>query len=64
MVQVDRQTVKVPQMTSPQKRQLKEQMQEVKREHNSRFPKGEEHLHFDGDAYEDWIETIGSPQHF
>ncbi len=64
MVQVDRQTIEVPYMTSPQKRQLNEQKQEVKREHDTRFPKGEEHLHFDGDVYEDWMETIGSPQHF
>jgi hypothetical protein len=28
------------------------------------FPKGEEHLHFDGDGCEDWMETIASPQHF
>jgi len=36
----------------------------VKREHDTRFPKDEEHLHFNGDTYDDWIETIGSPQHF
>jgi hypothetical protein len=29
-----------------------------------RFPKGEEHLHFDGNVYGDWMETIASPQHF
>jgi len=39
-------------------------MQEVKREHDTRFLEGEEHLHFDGDIYEDWMETIESPQHF
>jgi hypothetical protein len=27
------------------------------------FPKGEEHLHFDGDIYEDWMETTASSQH-
>jgi hypothetical protein len=26
-------------------------MQEVKREHDTRFLEGEEHLHFDGDIY-------------
>jgi len=36
----------------------------VKKEHDTRFPKDEEHLHLDGDTYEDWMETIGSPQHF
>jgi hypothetical protein len=41
-----------------------EQRQEVKKEHDIRFPKGEEHLHFDGDVYENWMETIVSPQHF
>jgi hypothetical protein len=28
-----------------------------------RFPKVGEHLHFDGNVYEDWMETIASPQH-
>ncbi len=51
-------------MTSPHERQLMEQRQEVKKEHDIRFPKGEEHLHFDGDVYENWMETIVSPQHF
>jgi hypothetical protein len=51
-------------MTFPQERQPREQKQEVKREHDTRFPNGEEHLHFDGDVYEDWMETIASPQHF
>ncbi len=53
----------VPQMTCPQERQLKEQRQEVKEEHYTRFPKGEEHLHFDGNVYKDQMETIASPQH-
>ncbi len=48
---------KVPQMRSPQERQLKEQRQEVKRVHDTRFLEGEEHLHFNGDVYEDWMET-------
>ncbi len=52
-----------PHMTSPHEKQLKEQSHEVKEEHNTRFPKGEEHLHFDGNVYKDWMETIVSPQH-
>jgi hypothetical protein len=40
-------------MTSPQDRQLKEQSQEVKKEHDTRVPEGEEHLHFDDNMYED-----------
>jgi hypothetical protein len=40
---------------------LKEQRQEVKREHGTRFLETKEHLHFDGDIYEDWMETIGNP---
>ncbi len=51
-------------MTSPQERQMREQSQEVKNEDDIRFPKGGEHLHFDGDGYEDQMETIASPQHF
>jgi hypothetical protein len=51
-------------MTFSQERQLREQSQEVKKEHDMRFPKGEKHLHFDGDVYEDWMETTRSPQHF
>jgi hypothetical protein len=31
---------------------LKEQKQEIKEELDTRFPKGEEHLHFDGNVYE------------
>jgi hypothetical protein len=42
---------------------VKEKRQEVKEEHDTRFPKGEEHLHFDGNVYEDWMETIASPKH-
>jgi hypothetical protein len=40
---------------------LKEKRQEVKGEHETRFLEGEEHLHFDGDVYEDWTKTIASP---
>ncbi len=36
----------------------------VKREHDMRFPKGEEHLHFEGDVCEDWMETNVNPKHF
>ncbi len=61
--QLREQSQEVPQLTSPQERQLKEQNQEVKKEHDTRFPKGEKHLHFDANVYEDWMETIASPQH-
>jgi len=37
----------------PQDRELREQSQGVKREHDIRFPKGEEHLHFKRDVCED-----------
>jgi hypothetical protein len=40
---------------------LKEKRQEVKGEHETRFLKGEKHLYFDGDVYEDWMETTTSP---
>jgi hypothetical protein len=43
---------------------MREQRQKVKREHDTRFLKGEEHLQMDGDVYEDWMDTIGNPQHF
>jgi hypothetical protein len=42
---------------------MREQRQKVKREHYTRFLKGEEHLQMDGDVYEDWMDTIGNPQH-
>jgi hypothetical protein len=48
-------------MSSPQEKQMREQMQKVNREHDSRFPKVEEHLWMDGDIYEDWMDTSGSP---
>ncbi len=54
----------VPHMACPQEKQLKQQRQEVKEEHDTRFLEGEEHLHFDGNVYEDWMDTIASPQHF
>ncbi len=50
-------------MTSPQEKQPREQSQEVKEEHDIRFLEGEEHLHFDGNVYEDWMKTTASPQH-
>ncbi len=50
----------VPQMTFPQEKHLKEQRQEVKMEHDTRFLKGDKHLHFDDDIYEDWMETTTS----
>ncbi len=58
VVQEIKQTLAIPQMTSPQEKQLREQNQEVKREHDIRFLESEKHLHFEGDVYEDWIETI------
>jgi len=36
----------------------------IKREHDIRFLKDEEHLHLDGDIDEVWMETIGRSQHF
>jgi hypothetical protein len=64
VVQVIKQTTKVPQMTSPQEKQLKEQKQKVKNEYDTMFLEGEEQLHLDRDVYEDWMDTTGSPQHF
>jgi hypothetical protein len=43
---------------------LWEQREKVKKEHDTRFPEGEEHLHLKGDIYENWMGTIRSPQHF
>ncbi len=51
-------------MTSSQERQLREQSQGVKREHDIRFLKGEENQLFEGDVCENWMETIASPKHF
>jgi hypothetical protein len=48
-------------MTFPLERQLREQRQEVKREHETWFLEGEEHLHFNGDVYENWMETCRNP---
>jgi hypothetical protein len=53
----------VTHMTFPLESHLREQSQKVKREHDTRFLEGEEHLHFDGDVYEDWMETTIYPQH-
>ncbi len=64
MVMAVRQTRVAPQMTSPQESQLKEQKQGVKREHDIMFLHGEEHLHFEKDVCEDWMETISNPKHF
>jgi hypothetical protein len=36
----------------------------VQKEHDIRFPEGEEHLHFEGDVRENWMETIASLKHF
>ncbi len=61
--QLREQRQEVRQMTSPQDKQLREQRHEVKRKHDTRFLKGEDHLHFDGDVYEDWMDTTKSSQH-
>jgi hypothetical protein len=50
-------------MTSPHEKQLQERSQGFKREHDIKFPEGEEHLHFEGDVCEDWMETIANPKH-
>ncbi len=44
LVHASRQNAKVPQMSSPQERQTKEHRQKVKKEHDTMFPKVEEHL--------------------
>jgi hypothetical protein len=44
-------------------RQLREQNHGIKKEHDIRFLEGEEHLHFEGDVCEDWMETITSLKH-
>ncbi len=59
--QLREQKQEVPKMTFPQDKQLREQRHEVKREDDTRFAEGEEHLHFGEDVYEDWMETITSP---
>jgi hypothetical protein len=51
-------------MTSPHERQLREQSQGIKKEHEIKFQEGEEHLHFKGVVCEDWIETTRSSKHF
>jgi hypothetical protein len=61
LVKAGRQNVKVPQMSSPQKRQVREQRQRVKREHDTRIPKVEEHPSTNGDIYEDWMDSHESP---
>jgi hypothetical protein len=40
---------------------LREKRQEVKEEHNTIVPKGEDHFHFDADVYEYWMETTANP---
>ncbi len=60
LVQASRQTVKVPHMSSPHERQLKEHNQKIKREHDIRFLESEEHLQMEGDIYEDWMDTTST----
>jgi hypothetical protein len=50
-------------MSSSHEKQMREQRQKVKREHDTRFIKAEEHSPMDGDIYEDLMDTIRSPQH-
>ncbi len=45
--------LEVLKMTSPQERQMREQRQKIKREYDTRFLEGGEHMHFDGDIHED-----------
>jgi hypothetical protein len=42
---------------------MKEQNQGIKREHDIRFLEGEEHLHFERDVCEDWMETTTNLKH-
>jgi hypothetical protein len=42
--------------------ELREQMQKVKKEHDTRFLDVEEHPLMDGDIYEDWMDNNESPQ--
>jgi len=53
MVRATKQTIEAQQMTYPQEIQLKEQRHKVKRQHDPRFLKGEEHLDLDADIYKD-----------
>ncbi len=62
--QLKEQRHEIPQMTSPQGRQLRKQSQGIMRERDIRFPKGEEHMHFEGDVCEDQMETTASPKCF
>jgi hypothetical protein len=45
------------------KNNYRSRMRELKREHDIRFLEGEEHLYFEGDVCEDWMETTTSPKH-
>jgi hypothetical protein len=53
LIQVGRQSVDIPHVSSPQERQMRKQRQKIKREHDIRSPKVEEHLPTKGDIYED-----------
>jgi hypothetical protein len=50
-------------MMLPHEGHMREQSQGINREHDIRFLEGEEHLHFEGDVCEDWMETTTSPKH-
>ncbi len=53
LVHVGRQSVKRWQTSFPQDRQMREQEQKVKREHDTKSPEVEEHPLMDGNMYED-----------
>ncbi len=56
-------SAKVPQMSSPQGRQLREQRQRIKKEHDTKIPKVEEqHPLTNGDIYEDQMDNHENPQ--
>ncbi len=55
------QSAEVPQMSTPQGRQLREQRQRIKKEHDT--PKVEkQHPPTDGDIYEDQMDNNENPQ--
>jgi hypothetical protein len=56
LVSTSRQSVEVPQMSCPQERQMKEQKQKVKIEHNTKILEVEE-PQTNGDIYENWMDS-------
>jgi hypothetical protein len=57
LVQASRQSVKIP-----QERHMRKKRQKVKREHDTKYPKVEEHPPTNGDIYEGWMGSNKSPQ--